>query len=125
MYRDKDPQEDTRTFDKQSIVITEGLYLLSAAGDSDEACSAVCSAGYIADQWREISENILDLSIYLDVPIHVAADRVIKRHVSTGICNDTVTATERWNSNDALNAVTVSKCKCRADVVLTGVMYHE
>lgn len=122
MIRVKDPSEDTLVFNENhKIVITEGLYLLTEQCDSDDGSDDVNSAGYISSSWSRIRRQVLDLSIFVDVPLDVCAERVISRHVRSGISADRHSAQVRWESNDYLNAITVYKAQSRADMQIPNI----
>ncbi|CDJ47286.1 hypothetical protein, conserved [Eimeria brunetti] len=67
------------------VVVVEGLYILGT-----EECP--------------LPPNIFDVTIFIDTPKTVAADRVIKRHVASGISRNLEEAKRRWDENDSQNA---------------------
>jgi len=74
------------------IVIFEGLYLASTL-----------------PIWNTLK---FDAVWWLNINISLAEERVMQRHIESGICKDKATATERWRNNDALNAQTVLETLC-------------
>ncbi|KAL8436087.1 hypothetical protein Efla_002077 [Eimeria flavescens] len=68
------------------VVLVEGLYTL------------------LAGEEASLAPSVLDVRIFIDTPKPVAASRVIRRHVESGICSDEEEAKRRWLDNDSLNA---------------------
>lgn len=86
-HRLKDPVENDILIDKNTkIVILEGNYVS------------------LKDlYWNEIGEYV-DESWFIDIPLDLARDRLIKRHVETGVTDDMAQAIERVDGTDLLNA---------------------
>lgn len=99
-----DPIEDDIFVSLQhKVVIVEGNYLLL-----DE------------DVWRDIS-SVFDEKWFIDVDIDKAMQRVVKRHMSTGMPLDV--AQWRVDYNDRPNAELVMNSKKRADLIIKSVNY--
>ncbi|KAL8436584.1 hypothetical protein ACSSS7_001616 [Eimeria intestinalis] len=82
-----DPEENGHIVAaKTRVVLVEGLYTLLPEGE------------YFS------TPRVFDLRIFIDTPKPVAAARVIKRHVTSGICRNEEEAELRWLENDSLNA---------------------
>lgn len=93
-----DPVPDTFVIGKQcKIVITEGIYLLLTE-----------------PSWDKV-KNVLDESWYLDVPLAITRQRVIKRHIFYGRTHQA--AIHRFENNDLLNTQTVRKTRHLADKI--------
>ena len=85
------------------IIIVEGNYLLLDLPEWSQA------AGFI------------DLSVFLDVPIEILKKRLIQRWLDHGL--ELKAATNRAQSNDIKNAVTVLQNSLPADIRLTSIAY--
>ncbi|MEM7601894.1 MAG: AAA family ATPase [Verrucomicrobiota bacterium] len=80
----KDPEPEAIVVEPEHrIVIVEGLYLL-------------------APDWE--LAPLFDTQLFLDCDLEIATDRLINRHVETGICADRDEARKRVAENDLLNA---------------------
>ncbi|WP_225725560.1 MULTISPECIES: nucleoside/nucleotide kinase family protein [unclassified Nocardia] len=93
-------------FEKQTIVITEGNYLLVDAtltGDPSHA------------EWSAVRER-LDECWYLDVPRDQLAKRLLDRHIRGGRTPDDAAA--KVDESDLRNADLVAATSVRADLVL-------
>ncbi|ORY06577.1 P-loop containing nucleoside triphosphate hydrolase protein [Basidiobolus meristosporus CBS 931.73] len=83
----KDPvPDDLAILPSHRLVIIEGLYL-----------------NLQTSPWSELNK-LVDESWFIQTSLEVANQRVTKRHVQTGICNDMEEARIRVETNDALNA---------------------
>ncbi|XP_047979830.1 putative uridine kinase C227.14 [Salvia hispanica] len=97
-----DPVEDDIFVSLQhKVVIVEGNYLLLDEG-----------------AWRDIA-SLLDEKWFIDVDIHKAMQRVLKRHISTGKPRDV--AKWRIDYNDRPNAELIMNSKKRADLLIKSV----
>ena len=84
----KDPIADDLPIAATSrIVVFEGNYLSLGSG---------------APQWREAAE-LMDELWFMDVPQETARQRLIRRHVASGIAKDEVEAAKRADENDLVN----------------------
>ncbi len=84
------------------LVIVEGLYVLMR-------------------DWQ--MENLFDLRVFIDCDVETAIERLIERHVASGICPTVAEARDRALNSDRLNALQIlgDGCRERADlVVATG-----
>ncbi|KAF2771309.1 P-loop containing nucleoside triphosphate hydrolase protein [Teratosphaeria nubilosa] len=82
----KDPVEnDIPIASTARIIIFEGNYLSLNAGE-----------------WKEAAE-LMDELWFVDVPEEVARQRLIKRHVTSGIARDEAEAAKRADENDLVN----------------------
>lgn len=81
------------------VVLVEGLYVLLDDGP-----------------WRDVSA-CFDLRWFLEVSREVARERLIRRHMAAWQI-DRRAATQRADSNDALNAEVVLASRARADALL-------
>ncbi|MCU1644269.1 MAG: nucleoside/nucleotide kinase family protein [Nocardia sp.] len=88
-------------FDQQSIVITEGNYLLL---DDD-----------ISPGWSAV-RPLLDETWYLDVPRPIIEQRLLRRHIRGGRTPEA--AKTKVAQSDLLNARLVEGTRLRADLVL-------
>lgn len=96
----KDPQPAAILVpDTATLVIVEGLYLLLT-------------------EWA--LAPLFDLTIHLDCPFEDAMERLVARHVESGLASSRVDALERIAANDVLNARIVldDGCRQRADLVI-------
>ncbi|XP_042006715.1 ATP-dependent kinase-like protein notR' isoform X2 [Salvia splendens] len=97
-----DPVEDDIFVSLQhKVVIVEGNYLLLDEG-----------------AWRDVA-SLLDEKWFIDVDIHKAMQRVLKRHISTGKPRDV--AKWRIDYNDRPNAELIMNSKKRADLLIKSV----
>jgi pantothenate kinase len=95
-----DPVEAAHTVPPDvRVVLIEGLYVLLDDGP-----------------WREVSA-CFDLRWFLEVPRELARERLIRRHMAAWKI-DRMTATQRAESNDALNAEIVLASRARAEALL-------
>lgn len=95
----KDPIDNGITIEPDcNVIIIEGLYLLLDC-----------------QPWCEISQ-LVDDTWFIEVPIKTAAERVVKRHIHTGIENDVQRAMQRVASNDMVNAIHILTHSSRARV---------
>ncbi|MFE7743219.1 nucleoside/nucleotide kinase family protein [Nocardia sp. NPDC057455] len=90
-------------FDRQSIVLTEGNYLLL-----DD---------FGTRRWSEV-RALLDECWYLDAAREVIEDRLLARHIRGG-CTPTA-ARDKVRASDLRNADLVATTRQRADLVLRG-----
>lgn len=82
------------------VVLVEGLYcLLSAPSD-----------------WARLVRDQFDARVLVDCSIETAAQRIVARHVATGVALDAASAQLRWESSDLLNAQHVHASLDRATV---------
>ncbi len=96
-----EPVPDAVVFERQSIVVTEGNYLLL-----DDFGSST---------WSAVRE-ILDETWYLDVPHDVLVERLLHRHIRGG--KSARFAEIKVSQSDLLNAELVAGTRERADLVL-------
>ncbi|RDI47114.1 nucleoside/nucleotide kinase family protein [Nocardia mexicana] len=96
-----EPVPDGVVFTEQSIVITEGNYLL---------LDDVGTAG-----WSAVREY-LDAAWYVDAPAELLRKRLLRRHVRGG--KSAEFARSKVAGSDLLNAELVAKTRERADLVL-------
>ena len=88
----KDPVADDIPIAATSrIVVFEGNYL---------------SLGTGAPEWREAAE-LMDELWFVEVEEEVARQRLIQRHVASGIASDEVDAAERADGNDLVNGAEI------------------
>lgn len=84
----KDPVMDDIAIKKESkIVVMEGNYL---------------SLGTGAAEWKEAAE-LMDELWFVDVKEEVARERLIARHVATGVASNAADAAKRADENDLVN----------------------
>lgn len=84
----KDPVTDDIPIRKESkIIVMEGNYL---------------SLGTGAPEWKEAAE-LMDELWFVDVKEEVARNRLISRHVASGIATDAADAAKRADENDLVN----------------------
>ena len=84
----KDPvAEDIPIAATSRIVVFEGNYLSLGSG---------------APEWKEAAE-LMDELWFVDVEEHVARQRLITRHVASGIASDEADAAKRADENDLVN----------------------
>eukprot|EP00808_Paulinella_micropora_P032284 g55462.t1 len=86
----KDPVPDDITVRQEPVVLVEGLYLFLDKGDW---------ATYVLPQFDKRWALMTDPA--------VAEERVIKRHMRTGVANTWSEAQERWDYNDGPNGCEV------------------
>lgn len=85
-HADKDPiYNDIHINDSHKIVLIEGLY---------------CCLNL--EPWRRAAE-CWDLRWFIDTSPTIARDRLIRRHIESGICPDKISAAKRADANDLLN----------------------
>ncbi|CUM53598.1 uncharacterized protein AC631_00818 [Debaryomyces fabryi] len=97
----KDPVEDDKVIDPDTkVIIIEGNYVL------------------LKDlYWNEIS-NYVDESWFVDVPLDLVKERIIKRHLEAGIAENEQEAIKRADNNDLLNAEYILKNSKPADLTI-------
>lgn len=100
-HRLKDPVENDKVIDPDTkIVIIEGNYVL------------------LKDlYWNEIS-NYADETWFVDVPLHLVKERIIKRHLEAGIAENEQEAIKRADGNDLLNAEYILNNSKPADLTI-------
>lgn len=100
-HKIKDPIENDITIDPNTrIIILEGNYLL------------------LKDRyWSDISSYI-DESWFIEIPFAVAKERIIKRHMAAGICENEEDATDRVDKNDLVNAEYIIQNSKPSDVII-------
>jgi pantothenate kinase len=86
-----------------SIILLEGLYL-----------------GLSENPWSYIFD-LLDFSVFIDIPIEIAMTRVVKRHL---INISGVDATKRVDHNDRPNAEYIIKNSQSASIILDYKLIH-
>lgn len=100
----KDPVEnDIVILPENRLVVVEGLYL-----SLDQ------------DGWRDISD-IFDESWFVEVGRNVAVDRVIERHLKSGIVDTREQADERARGSDYLNADLILAHRLPVDEVIESL----
>jgi pantothenate kinase len=100
----KDPVEDDISIPPTArVVIFEGLYLALDFGP-----------------WREAAE-LMDELWFVDVPIEVATERVVKRHVATGLSPNEAHARERVLGSDMRNGREVLEHRLDVQELITSV----
>ena len=70
----------------QRIYIFEGLYL-----------------ALNQQPWSDIYA-LMDMTFRIDLPLKIASEQVIQRHVKSGLCPDLESAKKRYNENDLINS---------------------
>jgi pantothenate kinase len=101
-HAEKDPRADAiRITPETPLVIVEGNYVLMR-------------------DWN--LEELFGLRVFLDCDLERAIERLIKRHVASGICATADEARDRAMNSDRLNALLIlgDGCRERADLVLRG-----
>ncbi|KAE8379824.1 hypothetical protein BDV26DRAFT_258637 [Aspergillus bertholletiae] len=102
-HEKKDPVADGVSIPSDtSIVILEGNYLLL-----DEP------------QWRNVAA-LVDYCVFVEADLHIARERVARRHVRAGIEPTLQDGFRRVDQNDFLNALTISQKRLPADLVVDG-----
>jgi pantothenate kinase len=99
-----DPERDQHIFHRgqHEIVITEGLYLL-----------------HDADGWSSI-KDCFDFTVYIDADLNVCMDRLkVRNQCIPGYTVEEIMA--RVDAVDRMNAITVTRTKHRADVVVQSM----
>ncbi|MEU7631557.1 nucleoside/nucleotide kinase family protein [Nocardia sp. NPDC049220] len=95
------PVPDGVVFDQQSIVLTEGNYLLL---DDFEG-----------RMWSAV-RTLLDECWYLDAPREVIEDRLLRRHIGGG--RTPAAAATKVRDSDLRNADLIATTRARADLIL-------
>lgn len=97
----KDPVENDKLIDPDTnIIIIEGNYVL------------------LKDlYWNEISKYV-DETWFVDVPLNLVKERIIKRHLEAGIAENEQEAIARADGNDLLNAEYILKNSKSADLTI-------
>mmetsp|Transcript_234 Transcript_234/g.211 ORF Transcript_234/g.211 Transcript_234/m.211 type:complete len:231 (-) Transcript_234:144-836(-) len=97
----KDPVENDKVIDPDTkIIIIEGNYVL------------------LKDlYWNEIS-NYADETWFVDVPLDLVKERIIKRHLEAGIAENEQEAIKRADGNDLLNAEYILNNSKPADLTI-------
>ena len=96
----KDPEPDAiHVTEAHRVVIVEGLYLLLG-------------------EWS--LTHLFDLTLFIDCTEEVAAERLIRRHLQTGLSASEEEARQRVQGNDLLNArlILADGCRDRAMMVI-------
>jgi UPF0176 protein len=102
-----DPVEDaTRVSSTVQIIIVEGLYLLHEDDDKQDGWNR-------GPDWQ----GLFDERWYLDVPMHLAMERLVRRHMAAN-GNTREEAERRLAVNDRLNAAIVRASRQRAQWLL-------
>ena len=97
-----DPLENDITVDKNAeIIIIEGNYLLLDK-----------------EPWSIIKRTIADFSIFISVDEDIIRSRVINRHLEAHPDQTREFATNRFESNDLLNAREINETSVRADLII-------
>jgi pantothenate kinase len=99
-HAEKDPRPDAiRVTPQTPLVIVEGNYVLMR-------------------DWQ--LEDLFDLRVFIDWDLETAIERLIKRHVASGICATPEEARDRALNSDRLNALQIlaDGCRERADLVV-------
>ncbi|EPR58760.1 uridine kinase [Toxoplasma gondii GT1] len=100
----KDPVPDGIIISPETkIVIVEGLYLCLSENEQEKE-ETVASIETPKRCWFNQDDNLFDVQLFLHTPLEEAGNRVVKRHLASGICDTETEAVERWNDNDAVNA---------------------
>ncbi|KFG56474.1 uridine kinase, partial [Toxoplasma gondii FOU] len=100
----KDPVPDGIIISPETkIVIVEGLYLCLSENEQEKE-ETVASLETPKRCWFNQDDNLFDVQLFLHTPLEEAGNRVVKRHLASGICDTETEAVERWNDNDAVNA---------------------
>ncbi|KAJ3052265.1 hypothetical protein HK097_006629, partial [Rhizophlyctis rosea] len=80
-------EDDIVVLPFHKILILEGLYL------------------HLAEHpWKDV-HNLADESWFVECSLEVAKERLVRRHVASGICKDEQSAAERAEANDLVNAI--------------------
>lgn len=97
----KDPVENDKQIDPDTnIIIIEGNYVL------------------LKDlYWNDISKYV-DETWFVDVPLNLVKERIIKRHLEAGIAENEQEAIARADGNDLLNAEYILKNSKSADLTI-------
>lgn len=97
----KDPIENDKLIDPDTnIIIIEGNYVL------------------LKDlYWNDISKYV-DETWFVDVPLNLVKERIIKRHLEAGIAENEQEAIARADGNDLLNAEYILKNSKSADLTI-------
>lgn len=98
----KDPTPDAIRITTERIVIIEGLYVILGT-----------------ERWRGAAE-LLDERWVIDVDPELAAKRVVKRHVSTGVTQDADEAFERATKSDMPSTFFILTVSGTATLVFDG-----
>ncbi|QIW98022.1 hypothetical protein AMS68_003540 [Peltaster fructicola] len=99
----KDPVADDIPIASTSrIIIFEGNYL---------------SLGTGAEEWKEAAE-LMDELWFVEVKEEVARQRLIARHVASGIAKDETDAAKRADENDLVNGKEIIEGRLRVDEVV-------
>lgn len=97
----KDPVEDDISVDPAArIVVFEGLYLSLGRG-----------------LWKEVGREMDELW-FLEVARDVATERVVERHVLSGVCDSREEAVARATGSDSLNADEIIRDRVEAHEVI-------
>lgn len=103
-HETKDPIENAVPIaDETRILIIEGNYLLL-----DEP------------EWRELA-HLVDYRVFVKANLHLARERLAKRHVKSGIEKSLVDAFRRVDSNDYLNSLRVQESLVEPNVVILSI----
>lgn len=94
----KDPVENDIPIPPSSrIVIIEGLYL--SLTTTPLIPPKIAPDPPLSEDWEKAGD-MMDMHIFIDIPLEVAGERLVKRHVSSGICRDEEEARKRvWESD--------------------------
>ena len=97
----KDPIENDKLIDPDTnIIIIEGNYVL------------------LKDlYWNDITKFV-DETWFVDVPLNLVKERIIKRHLEAGIAENEQEAIARADGNDLLNAEYILKNSKSADLTI-------
>ncbi|KNZ53433.1 hypothetical protein VP01_323g10 [Puccinia sorghi] len=105
----KDPVADAvPVFPHHHIVILEGLYTL------------LTGPQVVGHHWHAASARI-HFPIRIDIPPGTAKDRLIARHIQSGLCPSTLLAAQRVDSNDHPNGEFLLKHSRRPHLVITSI----
>lgn len=97
----KDPVENDILIDKDTkIVILEGNYLS------------------LRDPYWSDIEKYVDEAWFVDIPLELARERLIRRHVETGVTANETDATARVDGTDLLNAKYILQNSKNADLLI-------
>ena len=103
-HAEKDPRPDAIHITTATpMVIVEGNYVLMR-------------------DWR--LEELFDLRVFLDCDLETAIERLVKRHVASGICATPEEARDRAMNSDRVNALLIlaDGCRERADLVVERII---
>ncbi|CAH7687242.1 P-loop containing nucleoside triphosphate hydrolase protein [Phakopsora pachyrhizi] len=101
----KDPVKDSiPILPNNSIIILEGLYTLLDDGDV----------------WRKAS-SLVHLGVLIETPIEIARQRLIQRHVLSGICKNLDQASSRADFNDLPNGKFLMDHMRKPDLIVQSV----